>query len=170
MSTPTIEDIRDAFESDIPDVRIQGLIDAETEEVTSRFGPELTETYEGYPSGSFISLPTPAALISSVVEIEGTTETTLAANDYRIRSSGWRLERLSSGTNQSDCWARRVLVTYVKTDSARRWRVIIDLVKLALQYDALTHESTGENSSDHVNYQEEREALLRTLMNSVLAI
>lgn len=170
MSIPTVADIHGMFETDIDDRLLENLIDAEAEEVSSRFGPDVGCVEEARPSGSFLSLSRKAGSITSVVEIDGTVETTLASDDYRLRNGGWRMERLTTGTNSRSDWGARVLVTFQTPDNARRWRVVVDLVKLALQYDALSMETAGENSSNHVKYQDERESILATLSNSMLPI
>lgn len=170
MASPTVEDVRSIFESDVPDDVIEQLIAAEAEEVSSRFGEETADTQESFPTGSFITLDRKASSITSVTEIFGVTETVLAANDYRIRRGGWQLERLTTGTHPQSIFAPRVLISYAIAESNRRWRVILDLVKLSLQNDGLKSESTGDNSVVHVDYQEEREKILSTLNNSVMPL
>jgi hypothetical protein len=56
------------------------------------------------------------------------------------------------------------MITYTpEGDSDRRKRVGIDLVRLALQYNALESEDPGGYSSTSVDYQKERQRLLSTL-------
>lgn len=170
MAAPTVEEVRAVFETDIVDALIEQMIAAEVEEVESRFGAETSDTQEAYPDGCFIVMNRKAAAITTVTEIQGTTETVLSSNDYRLRLGGWHLERLSTGTHPQSCFGTRVLIAYTVNESAKRWRVIMDLVKLQLQNDGLKSESTGDNSTVHVDYQEEREKILSALNNSVMPI
>ena len=108
------------------------------------------------------------ASITSVTEIVGADETVLAANDYALRYSDRAIERLTAGTNGRTCWADRVRVVYAPSaDLSRRKRVLIDLVKLAVEYNAVRQESTGSHSRTMVDYQQEREAILSTLLTTV---
>ncbi|MGH7850616.1 MAG: hypothetical protein ACREOP_09990, partial [Thermodesulfobacteriota bacterium] len=63
---------------------------------------------------------------------------------------------------------RRVEIVYVPvSDVKRRDRVTIDLVKLSIQYQGLNNESVGDYSSNSVEYQKERESILRSLRSGI---
>jgi hypothetical protein len=98
---------------------------------------------------------------------EGTT--TLAANDYRLRS-GTVLHRLSTGTNPAHRWRdwRGIDVEYLpESDVAERIRVQIALVQLDLAYaPGVVSEKIGdwtETFSPSGDHAKDREAIIATL-------
>jgi hypothetical protein len=87
--------------------------------------------------------------------------TTVDATKYSLRANGMTIERLD-GT-----WSRYVKVTYVPLqDVARRDGVVLDLVKLMLQYQGIQSESAGDYSATHLPYDRERTRILRRLFTA----
>lgn len=166
--TPT--QFREHFETDLGDTALGRLIADAESEIDRRFGPAAAVTEMQHGGGRYLFLARPASSVTQVVEADvtpfGETEVTLSASDYRIWYGGRALERLVTGTNPRDIWGTRVTVTYTpEDDTARRTRVVIDLVKLAVQYTALSSESSGDYSrnTSGTYYQQERERILRAL-------
>ncbi len=153
------------IEHDLSDNALQQLNDAETAEILRRFGSVTTAT-ELLPGGTRrLILAQKAASFTTVTETVGYTSTALAADDYRLWY-GAMLERLDDGTNPRSCWGNRVSVVYVPEDRlAQRRLVLINLVKLALEYKGLKTEDVGAGDyrMTALEYNAERENLLRSL-------
>lgn len=169
----TVPALKEHIETDLGEAALQRLIDDADQAVVDRYGVHgsatdtLTEEVDG--GERFVFLRRSAASISSVTEYTtGTTNRTLAAGDYRLRFGGRALERLTTGDTPASVWGYRVDVAYlVATDeNVRRRRVVIDLVKLAMKYDALKSEQAGDYRSQSVDYQDERERLITELGRS----
>lgn len=158
-------DVRGHVETDLGDPALQRLLDDADAEIVKRYGPHagnVSEVIDGREGLIFLSRP--VAAIVSITETTGVTDRVLAVNDYRSWFGGRALERLDSGTNGAEEWAERVTVVYTpSSDQAQRIRVELDLVKLAIEYDAITAETTGDYSRTMPNYTEERDALLAQL-------
>jgi hypothetical protein len=93
-------------------------------------------------------------------QLEGeSTATTAAASEY-VFDDPHRIRLLAE-----DVWADHVVtVTYTPvTDGDRRKGVLIDLVKLACRYEALSSSRMGDMSVNHVEYERERGAILGRL-------
>jgi hypothetical protein len=187
-------DIRQHIETDLADSALQRLIDGEEAEIVRRFGPHTTadETFEvspwdlaqggmfpwGYPWGevfpwgasNWLALGRPAQSITTLTEWIGTVSTVLSATDYAVRAA-IRIERLPTGPNPRLGWGHRVEVVYVPADdSARRVRVLINLVQLSLSYTGKKLEKLGDfYGANYDDYQGEREGILSTLRRRIFA-
>lgn len=156
------------IEHDLSDNALQRLNDAETAEILRRFGSVTTAT-ELLPGGTrrlILKQKLGSDGITSVTETVGTTDTILAADDYRLWYGGAMLERLDDGTNPRSRWGNRVSVVYVPENRlAQRRLVLINLVKLAIEYRGLKSEGVGagDYSMTVLEYNAERENLLRSL-------
>lgn len=178
--TVSVANLKEHVETDLASTAIQRLLDAEDEEITRRFGDDATvteehilEVPEGFESGVVTAQRIGRRRIWTQQQINSVTTVkegpTLLAADlttlvedaddgFRIIHNGYAIERI--GTD----FDKRVEIIYVpKTDTKRRDRVTIDLVRLAIQYSALGSEKVGDWSGSHVDYQKERESILRTL-------
>ena len=169
--------VKERIETDLSDAELQAMIDKVNAEIEARFGPnaEITVHLDGdrelAGDRRFLSLTRPAdqAQTITVVEIDGTTETTLAADDFRVLHRGRTLERRVGGTNGRLTWQRLVKVTYTPVSDARqRDEVTIKLVQLDITYRGLDkQEGAGDFSrSGSVTadaYPRERDALLAQL-------
>lgn len=118
-------------------------------------------------------LERPAASITTVTEFWGDPfnerETVLAPADYRLHYGGRALERLGNATNPHWLWGHRVVISYVPVDdTAQRKRICIDLVKLALRYNATKEVVAGDTREyAYDDYTQERANLLDELSQSV---
>lgn len=164
MAWLTTTEVVAHLETDIASANLQQLINDAEEAIISAYGEEgsQTDTIDGL--GRFLFLSRPAVAITNVTETIGITDTDLSSNDYRIRGGGWRLERLSTGTNPQDLWGDEIVVSYQPTDdTSRRKRVGIDLVRLALQHSGLGSVRDGDHSETAKDYERERQRILSTL-------
>lgn len=122
---------------------------------------------------TMLYLERPALSITSVTEFWGDpfreTATVLAPNDYRVQYGGRALERLGNATNPRWLWGHRVDVSYVPVDDTpQRKRICIDLVKLALRYNATKEVVAGDTREyAYDDYTVERANLLDELAQSV---
>jgi len=120
-----------------------------------------------------IFLDRPATEIVSVSEFAGSpyteTETTLDPTDYRLLYGGRALGRLATGSHSRSWWSGRVVITYRPIDDLpQRRRVCIDLVKLALRYNATKEVVAGDvREFAYDDYTQERSNLLDELGQSV---
>lgn len=172
MSLNTPAGVRAQIDTDLLDADLQLLLDDAEAEIVRRYGALASHSEDLEGGDRFIPLTRKAASITLVKEREypsiytQPTEYTLAANDYRLLADGRTLERLTTGTNAWHHWRGIVTVTYAPVDqTATRKRVELDLVRLAVQYRAISSQSIGGSSISNVDYQAEREKLLSTLLH-----
>jgi hypothetical protein len=174
MPAPLViyEDIKDRFETDHPAEVIRRLIADAEAEVNKRYGSWDAKEEEGNGGGVYYHLAGRAASITTVIETVGGTETTLDATDYALRMDGRILERKMTGTHGRTTWGDWVSLTYApKDERASRIRVIEDLTRLAIQYNAVSSESVGDASTSSTfgqshTYQDERNKILAGLRTS----
>jgi len=162
--TPDI--VKAHFETDLADAAIQRLIDAEGEEITRRYGSNTSITEQHFLDARrrIVFTKQPISSVTSVKEgatlAAGDLTTLVADTDYRLIYNGWAIERVN--TDFLDV----VQIEFVPlSDENRRDRVTIDLVKLAIQYQGLKSEKVGDYSASHLDYQNERERILSTLLS-----
>ncbi|KKM73944.1 hypothetical protein LCGC14_1405390 [marine sediment metagenome] len=150
-------------ETDITDTELQSMIDEITAEIVGRFG--LNASITVYLGGDreilrdrrFLTLIRPYASAMVITEIDGTTETVLSPDDFRILHRGRTLERLLEGTNGAEFWERLVQVVYTPlSDAAEREEVTILLVTLGLEYRGLKSEKAGDYTMTAKEYNDER--------------
>ena len=150
------------------------IADAEAS-IVSRFGPHapapivLTRILsDTAPARIFVDRP--AASVISVSEFAGDpyteTETILGAGDYRLLDGGRSVQRLGMGAHPRGSWAGRVVLTYVPVDDTpQRKRICINLVTLALRYNATKAKTVGDVSETALeSYTNERRDLLDELI------
>lgn len=170
MAAPlTTTEVREHVQTDIADTALQRIIDAEHEDMVYHYG-ELGSQTERFDSGGREKVIYPnrrVASIQSVKEIDKSSgdEVTLSANDYVVIPSGMRIDRLPTGDHASTYWRGTVEVEYTPYDDAkRREGVLIDLVKLALQWGGTDSERLPDYSSTRSReYQTQRMLLMRRL-------
>ena len=172
----SVDTLRLHVSSKLGDVALQGLLDAAYEAIDNHLGVigPVQELILASGNGPLLMLSRRALSITSVTE----HETTLAADDYELRSSGQMLYRLNTGTNPRRSWrAVRIDVTYAPyVDEAERDRVATELVKLDLNYKpGLVSEQIGDwqeqfARNDLFNYDTERDAILATLGSPVMLL
>ena len=170
------DEIREHVETDLGDDALNRIIDAQEAEIIDRLGPLLSQTYtfnaelynqpvdgvENISSGDrLMFLPRRATSITSIVERYGETDYALASDDYHLANNGVTVERLSLGTNGSSQWRGQVTVVFVPADeTARRTQLLIDLVKLAVEFEGVKSQKAGSvQKAYHDDYQAQRMAL-----------
>lgn len=171
MALLTTDEVRQHVEADLSDEALGRLIDDCEAEIERRFGPLSTEiaVYEEPGRANNLILERPADSITKVTETivssDGSEEETeLETDDYKLIWEGRFLKRLPGGTNGRRWWGDRVEVEYAPEDeSARRKRVLIDLVKLEVRYTASEDERLPDYSARSADYKKERERLLAAL-------
>jgi hypothetical protein len=155
-------------ESDLSDAALVDVANAARGEIAARIG----STHEGlvrYPLGgsSIVSVSPPISSVDTVTE-NGITLT--EGTDYRIRGGGTFLERIELG--YSRLWGSNIVITYDGSAPGDRYdRVVIDLVKLALEYTGLDSRRDGDYSEEGAgtrggglnSYQMQREQIISEL-------
>lgn len=170
MALLTVAELRQHLETDLSDQALQRLLDDADAEVVRRYGPHppgpAVETHVG--GNKYVFLRQRAAAIQSVTETVRNVTTVLSSDDYRVLGGGRYLERLTSGPNPRVYWGDFVTVTFEPYDDRpQRRRVIIDLVRLALEYNALESVDVGDYSASSLDYQRERRRLLAELSRGI---
>lgn len=171
MSLITKAIIREHFDTDLVDDAVQRLIDEAEALVDKSYGQLATQTDElrECSLSTVLFLSRRAISITTITEeVQGTegdyTATVLASDDFQTRYEGRQIERLSGGTNSRATWGDIVTVVYVPEDEmAARTGVIIDLVKLSAQYNAMHSEEIGDYRGTSLDYEKERKAILQRL-------
>lgn len=153
------------FDTDLGNEAITRLLDDAEDEIIRLFGAHLTQVEHIDGLGRLLFLQRRVASITSVVETVAEEDTTLAADDYLLENVRI-LRRLHDGTNGRVRWGERVIVTYVpESETKRRKRVQIDLVKLAIQHEGLEISRIGNVRLDTPDYQERRMEILSSLVD-----
>lgn len=163
----SVEQVRQRVQTAASDVTIQDIIDAEEAELIRRYGAHgdgaITVTEAHTPTNGNLFLHRPIAALTSITESAslGASGTALTSTQYYAWPAQGRIERLPRGTS----WAEAVSVVYAPIDDqAKRRRVIIELVRLALEQTAMQAESVaGEYSYTAGDFEEQRRKLYRSL-------
>lgn len=170
MAILTASQMRAHVETDLSDTALTRLMDDAEAHIVLLYGAAAThtETHDGETRSLFLSRPITS--ITTVVETISDTSTTLASDDYRVIGSR-ELRRLQAGTNGRSRWGDDVAITYVPvSDASQRERVQVDLVKLALHYEAVRSENVGGGvSMSFLDYENERHSLLSSLNGVVVS-
>ena len=164
MALLTKTELKEHVETDLVDDAVNRLLDDAEAEIIRRFGAHVTQVDEPLGGDKYLFPSRPITTVTSIVETVGTTDTTLAADDYKLIHSNRQIERLGDGTNGRLTWGDRVKITYVPSDNQdTRKRVQIDLVKLAIQYDVVRTVESGNYSATFPDYEKERDKILGRL-------
>lgn len=155
--------VRTLFETDLSEEALELLIADAYASIEARFGTIGERTDIMYPRGPSLFLERPAQAITAVVEVVADGQSlTLADDDWEL-VHGQVLYRKLQGTNPAYGWPWRVEVTYTPREDNRRDRVVVDLVKLAAQYNALSSETVGDYEAQLPDYQAERDRIVAEL-------
>lgn len=171
MAILTTTQVRTHVDTDLSDAALSRFLDDSESKIVEVYGAAAThtETHDGETRSLFLSRP--ISSITTVVETISDASTTLASDDHRIIGSR-ELRRLQAGTNGRSRWGDDVVITYVPvSDSNQRTRVQIDLVKLALAYNAVKGQMSfggGVGVQALMDYEKERNALLGSLNPTVV--
>lgn len=181
MALLTVDEFRGYVETALEDADVQRLLDAAEQAILRYAGPYLAtsgaddsvnELFRPV-HGPLLPLSRRASRIDTVIEnADGASPLTLAADDYELRSSGYTLRRLHTGTNPRYWWWGRVDVTYAPFDDAASREIVqLALVKLDIAFNpALAAYTTGSDSETYQtgkSYPELRDEILATLSESV---
>lgn len=177
----TVDEVREHLETDLGTTALQRLIDDADAAIVDRFGPNPDSNGEielvitggsgqygmgGWHNGRLLFLDRPVASqedVSALVEIDGKVQRDVGPDQYRILHYGRTLERIGTSGGYWG-WGSRVRIAYKPTtDTARRARVLLDLVRLASEYRAVKALAVGDLNEDPVDYQAEREKILGEL-------
>jgi hypothetical protein len=171
----TVEELREHVGAGPTDDVLERLLEAATQALDLRFGPEPAydeETSERVPPyRSLVYLSRRAQSVSDVQE-DGAS---LDAAAYELQQSGRALRRLDAD-GEPIFWGARVDVTYAPyPDGAERDRVCIQLVNLELDYaPGLTGSTVGPWTEQHPagdeSYRKMRESILRSYRPSVVGV
>jgi len=158
-------------ETDLLDADLASYGRAAVDEIAARgLGPRTDVLLNAVGTRQLlIELDPPASTILEVLEDD--VELDEDDDGYRLRPGGAFLERLSTGYRVG--WSGLISVTYDAAPASDRYdRVVVDLVKLALQFSGLdsrrdgdyAEESMGARSGGQEGYQDQRNALISELM------
>ena len=170
MSLLTPDDIRQHIDTDLGNEALQRLIDDAEDDIVRAYGPTtgtVTERFTPGPGDAWIFTSRPISAITSITELRSTyageTDVTLGSADYVLEGTR-QIRRKQGGTNSASSWGPLTTIVYTPADDTdRRKRVLIDLVRLALRYDATRSGSVGDTSVTHLEYEAERTRLLTRL-------
>lgn len=165
--------IREHVETDLSDTALQQLIDDAEAEIVTKFGAhsetgEIVEEHVVMDGERWIyprRVLDPALPVTITRQEFGSSDVTIADEaEYALSATTGGIRLLATGP-----WAGQlVTIEYTaRTDAPRRKRVLIDLVRLALRYDAARNTSMGDMSVSHVAYQQERNQILASLSTLV---
>lgn len=167
----TVNEMRDHVETDLVDSALTRIINAEDKVIDKRLG-ELTSISETYLASGleFLFTKRPIGSITSITErrVETGDAVVLNADDYRQLGSR-RLRRLTTGTNSATFWGEEVVIAYDPVDRQEiRDRVLIDLVKLTVEFRGLDKETVGDWSSEQQKYQDRRNEVMTDLRDGMV--
>lgn len=164
MALLTVSEIREHVETDLGDTALARVVDAADEEIIDRLGVLASATEVLDATGVLLHLARKATAITSVVERIYEDDYTLATNDYQLLSDGFRVQRLQGTNYPSLTWRGRVTISYTpKDETISRKQLLVDLVKLQLQYSGNKSEAIGSASIQRADYAKEKDSLFNTL-------
>lgn len=170
MALLTADEVRDHVESDLVDDALQRIIDAADAEIIRRLGALASQTEVIPGDGLFIYLARKASSVTSITEryaVSGfsLSDLALAASDYDLLDDGYRIERLTTGTNAASRWNGQATVVYVPQDrTAERKMLLVQLVKSDLKHEGHLVATAGDVKVQQLgSYAEERASLFRAL-------
>lgn len=167
---PLIDRVKERVETELSDDELLALIAEFEEDIEDRYGPRSAEMSLLLDGGAPSVYPKRrVSAITEIRETVGVTETVLAADDFRIRDGGRRVQRLCSGTNPRHSWGRLVAITFDPVDDTlKRDEVVIKLVELVLSHPAGTKSESidGYAFTFSQDFETEREQLIARLAAS----
>ena len=173
MTLLAFEQIDEHLETDLTETEITRLLESVDEDIVSVYGAHpdgsaITETRNNIRRVQSIFLAYPyAQSVSSVSEYsydEGSARAVAVdTDDYEVRNAGRILYRIGAR------WNYNVLVEYVPNDDVpQRKHIMIDLVKLSIQYTGTKTEAYGAGGSaggrtEYLPYVDEYNKILHRL-------
>lgn len=170
MALLTAAQIRQHLETDLGDTALDRIIDAADAEIVARYGAHtgnVTEHHTPSTTDRYVFVSRTIDTVATITETFpgplGETTEVLAPADFAVEGRR-QLRRVLGGPSGRVGWAPIVEVEYLPvSDTGERTRVLIDLVKLTLAYEAVSASKVGDVSTNHVDYSRERERILRIL-------
>ena len=172
-------EIRAHIPTDLIDSALQLLLDDAEAEIDLRCGTtaKQIDTRDGmgqwiYPTRQIDTSPARLALIvisERYTLFEGAeSEQVLATDDWSIHRNGTAILRESDGTHPSvEGWRGLITLEYFPAggdaELARRKRAQLDLVRIAIQYQALKQQVSGNHTVSYIDCERERGRILRRL-------
>lgn len=174
----TLVQVRELVETGLSDTALQILLDDAQQTVDNLAGTvgQQVLLFDGHGLAT-LGLMRPAGAVVQVRERPNDQVDWIVTDplNYLLENGGRTLRKVyATGQWWGDgwqawngngiWWSRRTEVTYLPiSDVAVRRRVIIDLVRLGTQYSGLSQEKIGQYMAFPLEYQMERERLLRQL-------
>ena len=167
MPLLTVSEVRDAVQTDLGDTALGLMVDAADADIVERYGPHAQDgdvTLTIYPgtNSQLVYLPRPLLSVSEVREGDTTLGDPLTVNtDWSLRDEGRVIRREST---KNTCWKSMVQVVGTPVDNdAKRKMALINLVKLAAEYQGVGSRRIGDVSQTNLDYEQERERQLRVI-------
>lgn len=164
------DEIRTHVETDLTDTALNRLIDDAEAEIIERHGPHaadgtIVEQHIVQP-GERRVFPRRKLNTGSAVVVTRRLPGALAADATTATSDEYEVDTLGSiRLLAQGVWGGMlVTITYTPVaDAARRSRVLIDLVRIAVRYEGARQAGMGDLSVSHVDYERERSSILARL-------
>ncbi len=163
-----VDEVREHVESDLTDTALTRLIEDADAEIIARLGAVATATEVRSGDGlTRLPLNRVATAVTSVVMRVGQTDYALGTDDYVLVYNGRMIERRQGSTYPDLIWHGTMTVVYVPRDeTTRRTRLLIDLVKLAVNYDGMKSADIGDARTSPLDYKTERDNLFAPFAQS----
>lgn len=167
----TVDEVREHVETGLIDGALTRLIENADQEIIDRLGALASHT-EVIPGDGLSSLllARKASAITSATEKIDDIDYVLAASDYTLLSDGYTLRRAQGSSYPALSW--RGIVTIVSAPAggaagelAARKKLLVDLVKLDVEYDAKRSDSIGDTSRTSLDHGQERMSLFKQMRN-----
>jgi hypothetical protein len=167
------EEVLQRIVTDLDSATVDRIIAEEEAEIVRRFGngiASVVDTIDSEKKGN-VYLDRRFASITTVTEGDSITQTTVDSTGYHQWLDEGRLERIGT-TGLIIAWQPIVVVTYVpQDDKTERQRILLELVRLATERQAMKSESVGQ--SDYIyktpdDWEREREKILAKLSHFVI--
>lgn len=165
LLTPTT--LRELVDTDLSDTALQLLIDDGEADIARHFGacnPDTNVVTVSHIVGAgdeliFLASPIDDGAVSITRRLQGeSVYTSVSAGEF-VLDDPWVIRPISGAWRGAS-----IQVTYESKGAiARRRRVLVDLVRLGLRYEAAKSTELGDTTVIHVEYQNERDQLLAGL-------
>lgn len=163
MALLNIVEVRQNVETGLETDALQRIMNAAEQDIDQRHGAVDSQEDTLIGKEKNIWATRPVLSMTTIVECIGTTDTTLAIDDWELIHTS-QLERLADGTNGRSLWGDRITITYVPIDTTlRRVATWLRLIKLDIEYSGLDSIKDGDFSHKGLDYASEREKLLSGL-------
>ncbi len=159
----TIDQLRARVETDLDDVVMQRILDANVKAIERKAGTATESEDQDGTNSDFMSVLRPVAAVLSIIERRSHTSdaVTLSTNDYRLVGK-YKFLRLGDGDNPARCWGVEVQFNYTpEVDTAVRDRVTLDLSQVDVEYRPFNEEKVGKGEWEgKADWNKQRRELL----------